>query len=70
MVNIYRDAKRRGIYLPLFTNLRGIVVLVFTVPNQMDKKTLLQFLLLKLSQITIIIDNCNTLFTVQYFILK
>ena len=52
MVNIYRDAKRRGIYPPLFSDLRGIVVLVFTVPNQMDKKTLLQFLLLKFSQMT------------------
>ena len=30
MVDIYRDAKRRGIYPPLFTDPEGIVVLVFT----------------------------------------
>ena len=32
MVDIYRDAyaKRRGIYPPLFTDPKGIVVLVFT----------------------------------------
>ena len=34
MVDIYRDAKRRGIYLPLFTDpeglVEGLVVLVFT----------------------------------------
>ena len=30
MVDIYRDAKRRGIYPPLFTDPEGVVVLVFT----------------------------------------
>ena len=35
MVDIYRDAKRRAIYPPLFTDPEG------------SKKTLLQFLLLK-----------------------
>ena len=30
VVDIYRDAKRRGIYPPLFTDPEGIVVLVFT----------------------------------------
>ena len=30
MVDIYRDAKRRSIYPPLFTDPEGIVVLVFT----------------------------------------
>ena len=30
MVDIYRDAKRRGKYPPLFTDPDGTVVLVFT----------------------------------------
>ena len=30
MADIYRDAKRRSIYPPLFTDPEGIVVLVFT----------------------------------------
>ena len=31
VVDIYRDVKRRGVYLALFTDLlRGIVVLVYT----------------------------------------
>ena len=30
MVDIHRDAKRRGIYPPLFTDPEGMVVLVFT----------------------------------------
>ena len=29
----YRDAKRRGIYLALLTDLRGIVVLVLILPK-------------------------------------
>ena len=49
MVDIYRDAKRRGIYPPLFTDPEGDSCFSI-LPNQMDKKTLLQFLLLKLSQ--------------------
>ena len=30
VVDIYRDAKRPGIYPPLFTDPEGVVVLVFT----------------------------------------
>ena len=30
VVNIYGDKEGRGIYLPLFTDPEGIVVLVFT----------------------------------------
>jgi len=29
VVDTYRDANRRGIYLPLFTDPEGVVVLVF-----------------------------------------
>ena len=35
VLNIYRDGKRRGLYLALFTDPEGKVVLVFT--NQLDK---------------------------------
>ena len=39
VVDIYRDAKRRGIYIHRCSpTLRGIVVLVLILPNQMDKK--------------------------------
>ena len=50
MVDIYRDAKRRGIYPHLFTDPEGDSC--FNLPNRMDKKTLLQFLLLKLRETT------------------
>ena len=48
-VDIYRDAKRGGIHPPLFTDPKGDSC-VSIYQNQMDKKTLLQFLLLKLSR--------------------
>ena len=47
MVDIYRDAKRRGIYPLLFTDPEGDSC--FSI-YQMDTKTLLQFLLLILSR--------------------
>ena len=49
MVDIYRDAKRRGIYPPLFTDPEGDSC--FSIYQiRWIKKTLLQFLLLKLSR--------------------
>ena len=48
MLDIYRDAERRGIYPPLFTDPEGDSCFSI-LPNPMDKKTLLQFLL-KLSR--------------------
>ena len=37
MVDIYRDAKRRGTYPPLFIDPEGIVVLVFTKSDGQKK---------------------------------
>ena len=49
VVDIYRDAKRRGIYPSLFTNPEGDSC--FTIYQvRLIKKALLQFLLLKLSR--------------------
>ena len=49
MVDIYRDAKRRGIYQPLFTDPEGDSC--FSIYQiRWIKKTLLQFVLLKLSR--------------------
>ena len=50
MVDIYGDAKRRGVYPLVFTDPEGDSCFSIILPNQMDKKMLLQFLLLKLSQ--------------------
>ena len=47
LVDIYRDVKRRDIYPSLFTYPEGDSCFSI-LPNQMDKKMLLQFLLLKL----------------------
>ena len=49
MVDIYRDAKRRGIYPPLFTDPEGDSCFnIYQI--RWIKKPLLQFLLLKLSR--------------------
>ena len=50
MVDIYRDGKRRGLYPPLFTDPEGDSCFSY-LPNRTEKKkTLLHFLLLKLSR--------------------
>ena len=60
MVELQVDAEGRGIYLSLFTNLEGIVVLVFT--NQLDKNEKSDFCKLKPSV------NRNFVYNLQTFL--
>ena len=48
MVDIYRDAKRRGIYPPLFTDPEDSCFSIYQI--RWIKKRFLKFLLLKLSR--------------------